>query len=340
MTHEEKFDDYVDDAKRMQLIDKYYDGLIEHYRDFTSENHHSSAVTTKPAEFVVARSKQRVNLSTNSNADESSSETASNSDLGSFKSEIFEIDAILIEKNTLNSTSEEIVLGNVKLKHDDVLIQNANLNEQIPSTITNIEKIAIQSSNDIQIGNKTYINGPTTVIYLPSDKNKMVDKDGEDNNGFVGSHDFVNKIPTKLDSIDRDHRKKCSILTTASAVVVTLILLSIGTFLITQSHSGIISQKYTSKSDGDRPETPQHSTAGEDFVNGNVLNMIPRSKWLAQPPNKNLSTLDLPVSRVIIIHTATETCETPAICVYRVRHIQTFHIESYGFDDIGYNFVS
>jgi peptidoglycan recognition protein LC len=67
--------------------------------------------------------------------------------------------------------------------------------------------------------------------------------------------------------------------------------------------------------------------------------MISRDEWLAQPPNTDLAELKLPVSRVIITHTATESCVTQAACTLRVRLIQTYHMESKSWDDIGYNWL-
>lgn len=42
---------------------------------------------------------------------------------------------------------------------------------------------------------------------------------------------------------------------------------------------------------------------------------------------------------VIILHTATENCTDQASCVFHVRYIQTYHLDSYGWWDIGYNFL-
>ncbi|XP_055380701.1 peptidoglycan-recognition protein LF-like [Condylostylus longicornis] len=75
------------------------------------------------------------------------------------------------------------------------------------------------------------------------------------------------------------------------------------------------------------------------IATGQVLRLVSRSEWIAQPPNVDLINLTLPVHRVIIAHTATEPCETQAECTFRVRYIQTFHIESRGFDDIAYNYL-
>lgn len=66
--------------------------------------------------------------------------------------------------------------------------------------------------------------------------------------------------------------------------------------------------------------------------------MIDRKNWLAQPASNDLDNLDIPVNRIIITHTASESCNTQADCTLQVRLIQTFH-ESRGWDDIGYNFI-
>lgn len=64
-----------------------------------------------------------------------------------------------------------------------------------------------------------------------------------------------------------------------------------------------------------------------------------RAEWVASPPRTTLDRLFPPVSRVIIAHTATESCETKGKCVFHVRFIQNFHMESRGWDDIAYNFL-
>ena len=69
------------------------------------------------------------------------------------------------------------------------------------------------------------------------------------------------------------------------------------------------------------------------------VRFVPREDWLAQPPSGTMNKLSLPVKYVIISHTASEFCYTQSVCTKRVRIIQTFHIESNGWADIGYNFL-
>lgn len=69
------------------------------------------------------------------------------------------------------------------------------------------------------------------------------------------------------------------------------------------------------------------------------LKIVNRRTWLAQPAVARSNNLSHPVPYVVILHTATESCKTQAACVFIVRHVQTFHIESYGWNDIGYSFL-
>ncbi|XP_068633142.1 peptidoglycan-recognition protein LC-like isoform X1 [Battus philenor] len=71
----------------------------------------------------------------------------------------------------------------------------------------------------------------------------------------------------------------------------------------------------------------------------NHLRIVSRTDWLAQPEAGVLDKLVQPVPWVVISHTATESCHTQSQCVLRVRLIQSFHIESRGWYDIGYNFL-
>ncbi|CAG2065325.1 unnamed protein product, partial [Timema podura] len=69
------------------------------------------------------------------------------------------------------------------------------------------------------------------------------------------------------------------------------------------------------------------------------LRILTRREWLAQPPLHPTDSLYHPVPYVIISHTATEPCVKQADCTFFVRTVQTFHIESFGWWDIGYNFL-
>ncbi|XP_016934411.3 peptidoglycan-recognition protein LF [Drosophila suzukii] len=69
------------------------------------------------------------------------------------------------------------------------------------------------------------------------------------------------------------------------------------------------------------------------------LHILDRSEWQGEPPSGKYPHLKLPVSNVIIHHTATEGCEQEDVCIYRMQIIQAYHMKSLGWVDIGYNFL-
>lgn len=115
------------------------------------------------------------------------------------------------------------------------------------------------------------------------------------------------------------------------SIVVTILMIGLVYFLITYTmYEKKLEENYSKLSkDSNYSNLPPQR----------VLRMISRKDWLAQPPNNVLDDLEIPVNRIIITHTATEMCETQAACTLSVRIMQTFHMESRGWDDIGYNFI-
>ncbi|KAH8418233.1 hypothetical protein KR222_006312 [Zaprionus bogoriensis] len=69
------------------------------------------------------------------------------------------------------------------------------------------------------------------------------------------------------------------------------------------------------------------------------LEIVSVSDWGGRPAKVELTKLVLPVHHVIISHTAFEACETKEECASRVRIVQNFHMDSYNWDHIGYNFL-
>ncbi|XP_075154919.1 peptidoglycan-recognition protein LE-like isoform X2 [Haematobia irritans] len=67
--------------------------------------------------------------------------------------------------------------------------------------------------------------------------------------------------------------------------------------------------------------------------------IIPRARWLAMDPLNDYNPIDVPVDLVIISHTATSGSSKQSDNIGIIRDIQTFHIETRGWDDIGYNFL-
>jgi hypothetical protein len=70
------------------------------------------------------------------------------------------------------------------------------------------------------------------------------------------------------------------------------------------------------------------------------VEFVSRKEWGARPPTKPLLDLvTVPAPYVVISHTATKNCLDKAQCMPQIRSIQTFHVESHAWLDIGYNFL-
>ncbi|XP_078597485.1 peptidoglycan-recognition protein SC2-like isoform X1 [Branchiostoma floridae x Branchiostoma japonicum] len=76
------------------------------------------------------------------------------------------------------------------------------------------------------------------------------------------------------------------------------------------------------------------TTSGES-----ELTIITRAEWGARPP-KSRANLTSPVPYVIIHHSyEPDVCWNRSQCEKYVRGIQNFHMDTRGWDDIGYNFL-
>lgn len=75
--------------------------------------------------------------------------------------------------------------------------------------------------------------------------------------------------------------------------------------------------------------------ADQNLTLSNKLRIVSRLEWVAAPPVEEPTPLKTPVPLVIIHHTATENCTSQANCVLQVRLIQSFHMESRQWWDIG-----
>ncbi|XP_022213813.2 peptidoglycan-recognition protein LC isoform X6 [Drosophila obscura] len=76
-----------------------------------------------------------------------------------------------------------------------------------------------------------------------------------------------------------------------------------------------------------------------DVIDNGTLVMLKVAEWGGRPPKTILDPLELPVHRVIISHTAAEGCESREICSNRTQVVQDFHMDSWGWDHVGYNFL-
>ncbi|XP_069700794.1 peptidoglycan-recognition protein LC-like [Periplaneta americana] len=130
--------------------------------------------------------------------------------------------------------------------------------------------------------------------------------------------------------------RRCLVIgVTAGACAIVLLV----TLLLTLPSRAIDSTTAGTNDHEDGLVSAQFKFNATDNIPSGKLKFVNRREWLAQPPLKKGTKLHHPLPLVVILHTATEGCSTQAECVFLVRHTQTFHIESNGWDDIGYSFL-
>ncbi|KRF84511.1 peptidoglycan-recognition protein LC isoform X3 [Drosophila virilis] len=215
---------------------------------------------------------------------------------------------------------------------------NGNLNLATPATPSSpqqIGSIALTNTTDVTFGDKHYYEGPVTIQQILIDsreKWKTLDGEsgGQDNPGFnPQSTSNGNASGAKLNEsckepvicpfLSHTIGRKAVVITSAFAILTLVLIVILAT---------------TTNLFGKTLNKNQDNIGG-----GLVLRFVPRAAWLAQPPQKQLPDLALPVPMVILLPTNSENCSTQAQCVFRVRFLQTFDIESQQKDDISFNFL-
>ncbi|KRF84515.1 peptidoglycan-recognition protein LC isoform X6 [Drosophila virilis] len=132
--------------------------------------------------------------------------------------------------------------------------------------------------------------------------------------------------------------RKAVVITSAFAILTLVLIVILAT--TTNLFGKTLNKSKLGDGDDSRQNIPINSTIDQDNIGGGlVLRFVPRAAWLAQPPQKQLPDLALPVPMVILLPTNSENCSTQAQCVFRVRFLQTFDIESQQKDDISFNFL-
>lgn len=251
-----------------------------------------------------------------------------------------DFDDIVPSPSSLHNNSNQ-------LSSSGIMMTNTNLDTTMPRQSSlmcanndikpNIGSIAVQNSSNITFGDKTFYQGPVTIKQFIYDKNNKwketesppsAPKHDDLGSTNIGSDKLSQMHMENIDQHDEIEKKwrcsnKQSVYGSTLAGILVCSLLAL-----------ILIIKYSTS-------TPNRDTSASDIITDTAgpLRVISRKEWIAQPPSNKLESLDLPVSRVIIAHTATENCTTQAECTFQVRTIQTFHIESRGWDDIGYNFL-
>ncbi|XP_045464972.1 peptidoglycan-recognition protein LE-like isoform X2 [Harmonia axyridis] len=210
------------------------------------------------------------------------------------------------------SKSEQLELSNpLDSSHVEgaVVLQRAEQGETCPT----FGNICISNGSDIHFGNKTFYQGPVTIKqFVLTDAEKLKK---------ISETEISPSDVEKFSQVDLD--------------------------------GGIVNPSFERESSnndevgntGGTSEAVERTSSRSRYLKDPtkikplVLKMVSRWEWLAQPPTQPTTPLKTPVPYVIISHTATETCLSQAQCVFQVRYIQTFHIESRGWFDIGYNFL-
>ncbi|XP_032587108.1 peptidoglycan-recognition protein LC isoform X3 [Drosophila mojavensis] len=203
-----------------------------------------------------------------------------------------------------------------------------------PAATQQIGSIALSNTTDVTFGDKHYYEGPVTIQQILIDnREKWKTQDGEtggQNPGFNaqgtsngnaagGKVNESCKEPVLCPFLPSSITMKAVFITAAFA------LFTVGLLVVLATTTNIFS-KSLSKND-------------ENIGGGLVLRFVPRAVWLAQPAQRQLPQLSLPVPMVIVLPTNSENCSSQAQCVFRVRFLQTFDIESQQRDDIAYNFL-
>ncbi|CAF2385344.1 unnamed protein product [Rotaria sp. Silwood2] len=72
--------------------------------------------------------------------------------------------------------------------------------------------------------------------------------------------------------------------------------------------------------------------------NANCPSIVTRSQWGARAA-KSRTAMTTPVQYVVIHHTTGGTCTTKSDCITKMKGFQNYHMDSNGWDDIGYSFL-
>ncbi|CAH1169610.1 unnamed protein product [Phaedon cochleariae] len=240
-------------------------------------------------------------------------------------------------------------------------------------TLPHFGTVSVVNSNDVHFGNKTVYKGPVTIkqfVYpngnvCPDGVNGFVKSGGDESSEGVDNVCFASecvgetKHNKEVDNGDveggvevrQPHQRKfgkgvrwlCNFSRTRpieTAIIGSIVLVSVAILLAVVLWRFPISKPIVRHDvDEEDNNTPIEYSSDSNATLSRKVHVISRLQWLAQPPLQPTDPLRLPVPLVIVHHTATESCSSHAQCVFQTRHIQTFHIESNGWFDIGYNFL-
>ncbi|XP_059476113.1 peptidoglycan-recognition protein LC-like [Neocloeon triangulifer] len=237
------------------------------------------------------------------------------------------------------------------------------VNIQVPST--HFSNVQVKHSSNVHFGNSAVYNGDVTVIMSPielsradtslqqlkgvAEKTVLVSSglpnnlDDDSKSKLAAVEQILGRVRQSQDQVTSNTKRNqrstlcfkftlrrliafISMLTVIVGLIIALVLI----WNLKGSQSKIYESEYQC------PEYDKES----NVINGTEGSApyYSRIDWLAQPVDVS-DPLHHPVEFVIISHSATNPCYNHTQCVLQVRKIQMFHIESFGWADIGYNFV-
>ncbi|KAI8430925.1 hypothetical protein MSG28_001043 [Choristoneura fumiferana] len=183
--------------------------------------------------------------------------------------------------------------------------------------------VSVSNSENVHFGNNTYFQGPVTI------KQIIQSKSGIENASYNKTDDEISKPPLYKEGTFDTGSDGFSIKTWQKITISAILF-------VVASTCGII---FGLQKMPDGNEDDAASEQGELLIAPDHLRIVSRMEWLAQPETGPLDKLRLPAPWVIISHTATAFCYSQSSCVYNVRLVQSFHVESRGWYDIGYNYL-
>ncbi|EFA01280.1 Peptidoglycan-recognition protein LE-like Protein [Tribolium castaneum] len=273
--------------------------------------------------------------------------------------------------NPLTSDGEDTV--STSSEDDNECDGAVVLHEDDRPEVPSFGNISVMNSNDIHFGNKTFYQGPVTIkqfLYAngkttsdKSDSEVVLDAttladSGLENPTFVNDNNTASEktnaaskpavqenssgIVKGFRRLQKFFQENVVILVSLLAVLIVSLAILMVVLLLRHSPNPIEDDQITrEKLDEQEKNTPVDSPIDPqaNLTLPPKLKLVSRLEWLAQPPVQPANPLAVPVPYVIILHTATENCSSQAQCIFHVRFIQTFHIESRSWWDIGYNFL-
>ncbi|XP_017053436.1 peptidoglycan-recognition protein LC isoform X4 [Drosophila ficusphila] len=200
-------------------------------------------------------------------------------------------------------------------------------------TTQGIGSIALTNSTDVTFGDKHFYEGPVTIQqFLIDNRDKWKAGEGpgggQDNPAFNGGATTNGTAPgSKLE--DPVAPPICPFLPTsigrrALIATVAFACLTILLFVILATTTNLFGKTLNQT---------------EDVVDDKSLVILKVPDWGGRPAKHKLAEQVLPINRVVISHTAAEGCESREVCSQRVKVVQSFHMDSWDWDHVGYNFL-